>query len=158
MDAVPSVPSYKIDPELKRLWVARLRSDDVVQIKGFLRNAANGRCCLGVACDVVMEQRQVGAWDHESWTIPGHPHPPFISYCLPTLVAEALGFPVEDEANSNYYEPPLPFTWSQLYARFPNFYTANGQRPQDPAPVALSLLNDGGLTFDEIADLIEELL
>lgn len=41
--------------EFKRRWVEALLSGKYTKIKKRLRNSKNGRCCLGVACDVAIE-------------------------------------------------------------------------------------------------------
>lgn len=41
--------------EFKRRWVEALLSGKYTKIKKKLRNNKNGRCCLGVACDVAIE-------------------------------------------------------------------------------------------------------
>lgn len=38
---------------LQKKWLAELRSGKWTQVRSALRDDGNGRCCLGVACDVV---------------------------------------------------------------------------------------------------------
>ena len=42
----------KLKPEIKQLWLAALRSGDYKQTTGFLREADNSMCCLGVLCNL----------------------------------------------------------------------------------------------------------
>lgn len=51
-----------MDAEIKREWVAALRSGDYLQTIGALRNNS-GFCCLGVLCDLVMPK----AWDERDF-------------------------------------------------------------------------------------------
>lgn len=41
-----------MNQEIKKRWVAALRSGDYKQGTGALRNADNKFCCLGVLCDL----------------------------------------------------------------------------------------------------------
>src|SRR5262249_36155352 len=41
-----------MNPAVKKLWVAALRSGDYVQGRGRLRNADYSFCCLGVLCNL----------------------------------------------------------------------------------------------------------
>lgn len=41
-----------MDREWRDEWIRALRSGEFKQIRDRLRNARNGRCCLGVLCDI----------------------------------------------------------------------------------------------------------
>jgi hypothetical protein len=43
-----------MNKEIAERWIVALQSEDVRQIQGRLANAANGRCCLGVLCDIAV--------------------------------------------------------------------------------------------------------
>jgi hypothetical protein len=54
-----------MDPELKRQWVAALRSGKYRQIAKSLRKSVNGRnrfCCLGVLCEIAGEEKVRGGY------------------------------------------------------------------------------------------------
>jgi hypothetical protein len=42
-----------MDKEIKKKWMAALRSDKYQQIRKRLRKGKTGMCCLGVLCDIV---------------------------------------------------------------------------------------------------------
>ena len=110
------------------LWAAALRSGEYTQDTGRLR-IGGGYCCLGVACEVYRIETGYGGW-----FIDGIGHHFFgAKGCashhteLPAPVADWLGI------------EPDP----QL-------------RVQDGVRLAATAWNDGeGLSFDEIADMIE---
>lgn len=118
----------------RKKWIAALRSGAYAQTKGRLRNA-DGFCCLGVACDLLMpeawapgetEDGQVKWWYHA-------PSPEATSYIsLPEPVREMLGL-----AGS----------------------VGNAAKPLvDDSSVIFSLIgaNDAGLSFFEIAQILED--
>lgn len=47
--------------EIRAEWVRRLRSGEYYQVKGFLRDLDNGRCCLGVLGDVLIDGKHTDA-------------------------------------------------------------------------------------------------
>lgn len=50
----------KMDPEMKVLWLAALRSGKYDQTTAFLKGSTGGYCCLGVLCDVIDPSKWVG--------------------------------------------------------------------------------------------------
>lgn len=53
-----------MNKEIKAKWLAALRSGKYVHGKGQLKDVTTGHpkhCCLGVLCEVLLEQRQ-GSW------------------------------------------------------------------------------------------------
>lgn len=115
-------------------WVAALRSDEYQQTTGRLRDE-NGYCCLGVACDVARSEG-LGDWDGNH----------FDTQCgqedqvLTRDVADWLGL-----ANSN---GGLTTAGADAF---------RGVEPEDFLTSNLAKLNDDdGLTFDAIADVIEQ--
>lgn len=108
-------------------WVAALRSGKYVQASGSLRKD-DGYCCLGVACDLSGQ----GEWQKEPWSSGSTYkawHFDHESTMLPDAVMDWLG--MRDERGS---------------------YTKNGETV---AHSSLSMANDTGYTFEQIADLIE---
>lgn len=71
--------------------VKRLRSGEFVQIHHQLRNQDNGRCCLGVACEVYQEEVG-GHWEQGKFR--PKESGDWSSSLLPTEVQEWLGFEV----------------------------------------------------------------
>lgn len=117
-----------MNPEKKALWVAALRSGRFPQVRGSL-HTLGGYCCLGVACEIYNPR----IWGNEP-------------------VDGEYGI-MEDGFNTNY----LPR----------NVMDAFGLHTKDPDleidtlayhSTRLSSLNDNGLTFPQIADLIEHFL
>ena len=51
-----------MNARIKKLWVAALRSGKWRKAKGQLRKSTNYRCCLGVLCEVYMEDAGEGEW------------------------------------------------------------------------------------------------
>jgi hypothetical protein len=45
-----------MNPDIKAKWVAALRSGEYKQGTGSLRNSQNEYCCLGVLCEVAVEE------------------------------------------------------------------------------------------------------
>lgn len=138
-----------LKPEIKWQWIRALRSDDYAQGKGALtRCTPDGRrfhCCLGVLCDLAVKAGVVGV-DH-----PGD--------------CDILGYGEHRSAGL----PPLPVV---QWAFGPDAAMQRGQAAwlvdwtplgidDDGLPLQTDLpaLNDGwGLTFAQIADVIEEYL
>ena len=120
-------------------WVAALRSGDYDQTKSFLRDD-KGFCCLGVACDLYRKDTGDGKWKRK-WMLLKSKHYYGFSFGsrnakgeqvsgLPVPVSQWLGV---GNALGNY--DPLP--------------TGNGKM------ASLSMRNDSGNSFSEIADIIE---
>lgn len=139
------VPQDRMDPEFKAQWLSELRSGQFVQIRSKLRDFNNGRCCLGIACDVAVAQG-LGQWTGMSWDeardeyvySTEHSLESFEwsetknhdSSLLPDDLAQAIGVITPD--------PILPFRCRAGYQ------------------VTLSTLNDElRMTLDQIADLID---
>lgn len=111
-----------MNQEAKKPWLAALRSGKYRQTTESL-NDENGYCCLGVLCEVAIEN----------------------------------GLKINKETNDRSYEtsydgyvdfpPPIVWTWAGLVGNNP-YIESKGNYLAD--------LNDAGLSFDEIADLIEK--
>lgn len=88
-----------MDPEIKAEWVAALRSGDFIQVRGTLRSKSvpNGRCCLGVLCDVLDKRNGTDDWNpgitggewtwgpSNNWSMP------------PDYICEKIGLPISDD-------------------------------------------------------------
>lgn len=118
-----------MSPEIKKEWVEELRSGRHRQIKGVLETKL-GKCCLGVLCHLAEKH---GAVERRA---PNEQH--------------ACAF----YDNASQVLPHSVAVWAGLGSVNPTVPQTAGQRP-----VFLTSLNDGqGLTFQQIADLIEEKL
>lgn len=125
----------QVNQEAVRLWLQALRSGEYQQGQSYLRRD-DKYCCLGVACEVAIahgipvKKVEIGRG--------------IISYVyddadgsnqmLLRVVAEWLGF---DTANQHYWNNPV-------------VWTEEGHTTQ-----SLAALNDSGLSFADIADIIE---
>lgn len=122
--------------DARRRWVELLRSDKYKQLSGYLStDDGSMRCCLGVACDEDVTGKP------EEWVPTSSGGPKFRSYesldettfytskVLPKDSAIALGF------NDAY---PYVFV------------------SETTSVEPLTVLNDSGTPFEEIADLIEK--
>lgn len=140
--------SSPMDQTIKADWVKALRSGEYEQGSGSL-NKAGKFCCLGVLCDlavkagVPVQVRQAACdclddWDDD----PEH-------RCTPDVEE------IEYDFNSSY--PPIKVQdWAGITSPDPVVAVPESDDPGKRS--SLSVLNDEGRTFAEIADLIEEQL
>ncbi len=131
-----------MNPELKAKWVASLRSGDYPQSIARLKQS-DGWCCLGVLCDV----SGLGTWRLESVTddkevyafVPNNPT------LVPDIAIIPTGLFPKDE-NVNWRNPRFSDDNPKLaLISDPKYY---GYK-------VLTLINDWGLDFATMADLIE---
>lgn len=123
-----------MNPEIKAQWLTALRSGDYRQGQGSLKR--DGKfCCLGVLCDLAVKAG-IAAETH-----------------VTMIGATAFGTGPADENSGT-----LPFvvqTWAGLPSNNPSF-RYNVLSADEYEYDSLAGLNDGGRSFAEIADLIEE--
>lgn len=124
----------KMDPEYKAEWLKRLRSGEYEQGKRYL-NKDDKFCCLGVLCEIGVE-RGILVSDSENGiteyrTVGSRNEGPPRAANLPGDFSHKLGL-------GGYPEPVVV--------------------RDDGDAVSLAVLNDMGMTFPKIADLIEEQL
>jgi hypothetical protein len=135
-----------MNKKVKSLWLRRLRSGRYKQGFGYLcltdpdPKRPDAFCCLGVLCDIAVEK---GVID-----------PPEIT------------FDKDGEPETVYYDgdntllPPSVTEWAGVADACPRIYLDDadikkyrtGHRPD------LAQLNDDGLSFEQIADIIEKYL
>lgn len=117
-------------PEIKEQWLQALRSGQYQQATKQLRYH-NNFCCLGVLCD--LHSKETGEKNWRTVTVGHKTHDPDLMYSSMVYI------------NMEGILPDEVIKWS-------------GLRDPDPTinKVPLSKLNDGGMSFDEIAQLIEE--
>lgn len=120
-----------MNPEIKRAWVKALRSGNYKQGQGALRQH-DRFCCLGVLCDLAVK----AGVDVE------------VALCQLTLNGY---YRYDNESN---YPPSKVNNWADIdYYEVPD----GEQDPDaDYQTISLADLNDGGTSFTEIANLIEE--
>jgi hypothetical protein len=116
-----------MNQEFKWKWLAALRDPKAMQISMELRNDYGGRCCLGVACDLMevpITNRDLNPTGYD-----------FSDYWV-----------TEDHIGCSYeYEDEIPTD---------DFGVTIGLRSIELS--TLAAMNDKGKTFLEIADYIEE--
>lgn len=119
----------KMNPAVKQLWVTALRSGEYKQGRHGLKRGKRGNntyCCLGVLCDIYHKETGKGAWVEDD---------------LGNTTSSYSSF-----AGDSTYLPECVSNWSNLLASDPCFkYNKH-----------LSTANDDGVSFSEIATLIED--
>lgn len=122
-----------MNQEFKAKWLAALRSGEYRQGTGVLRTGDNRFCCLGVACDLLVKQGVLPDW---LWEAGGN--------------EEGGSWSVQRAAKS------LPDQAMQAMGVETAFGLLPGRTiDQELNGYALSVLNDYGATFEQIADIIE---
>jgi hypothetical protein len=116
-----------MNPNIRAKWLAALRSGDYVQGQSALRDNSRHFCCLGVLCDVAARDG-IGEWIE------------------PTNEYPRFSFAPNDGTPGDLILPRAVVDWAGL---------------PEPNPAvgdfALTVWNDDKrVSFDEIADLIEE--
>lgn len=119
--------------DIKKQWVDALRSGEYAQGRARLRNNRDEFCCLGVLCDLAVK-------------------------------AGVIEGPIQSEDFEDYVYsgdilfPPHPVVkWAGLSSSNPTLVVEEDEYG-DIQEYGAASLNDGGKTFEEIADLIEEKL
>lgn len=145
---------FKLDPEFKAEWLKRLRDPEAKQTRGKLGLPSGERCCLGVACDMAVDRGLITRSVETNglhlefdgaFSVPGR------------LVAKMMGLDSSRFIPSNYFfgyllTVPVPTGMvDRLIDQGSLSYAYKGHNR-----LPLHILNDGGATFAEIADLIEE--
>lgn len=114
-------------------WVTALRSGKYEQGTGQLRDGNDAYCCLGVACELFRQMYGKGEWEWQKTDEKDFPVYAFVVDIehlvgvLPAAVRDALGFA---DSEGSYYD--------------------DGDNPK-----SLVNLNDAGMSFAEIASIIE---
>lgn len=118
--------------EAEAKLVAALRSGKYTQTKGRLRDD-KGYCCLGVACDVLGK----GEWIAKDFRYVYRVSPDDSSHVvLPTAIQNMLG-------------------WTANNGRVRKAYEKGNSEDEPDYLTSLAEFNDEGVTFEEIADIIE---
>lgn len=116
-----------MDPNVKKLWVEALRSEEYPQTRGVL-HSGEGFCCLGVLCD--LHSKTTG---QEKWSQSGE------------LERDGFKHPFYTYFGAETSLPHPVVEWAGL----------NSSNPGDKV-ASFANLNDNGTPFPQIADLIEK--
>lgn len=137
----PSIQEGRMDPNVKAEWLTALRSGDYKQTKGALRDNT-GYCCLGVLTDLWVKGSSV------EW------------YPKPFGTTFSIAIPGFNAFSS--VAPERVMSWSDLtnpigmtLLATVTYHEATEDETVENFYVTLSDLNDNGLTFTQIADIIE---
>ncbi len=158
-----SVPGRRMDPVFKTLWLEALRSGKFGQIDGYLGAEDEdgnvlGYCCLGVLCEVAMNRNAYANKMTLTREVADGGHFKFQAGAFQdTGVTPA---PIAEWADMDR-DPFIPI--SAVHALQARDESApqgrhNGSEDNPVEYTTLSVLNDRGFTFAQIADLIEECL
>lgn len=118
-------------PEIAKIWVEALRSGEYEQCTSVLRSTDNKFCCLGVLCELAVKEGVIG----------------------PPEINNQTSYYIYDKVNNGgsvtYLKrgiyPPYEVTyWAGLHNRYGEYCNTS-----------LAEHNDNGMTFDQIADIIE---
>lgn len=120
-----------MNPDIKSQWLTALRSGEYGQGRGVLRDEFDNFCCLGVLCDLA-SQDGVGEWE----IIPGRNYNRFVGKGRQASVS-------------------FPPGWVLEWAGIDNDGYIGQFFPVDGEEASLVDLNDDGMSFTQIADVIE---
>lgn len=138
-----------MDKHVKTKWIKALRSGDYKQTKATLRDT-EGFCCLGVLCDIYHKEIGNGKW--VDWDIGGSKRQHFnINDIDGKLLQKGVGVPPLDVIRWCTLSGNNPIVKTSVMSPIPD----RGIIVRD---TTIAGLNDGGKTFLEIADIIEEQL
>lgn len=137
-----------MNQEFKTIWLEALRSGNYVQGQHTLRNGGTF-CCLGVACDLALKTSIVkGKWTNDLFRIED-------PYCtedlvLPPLLSQIFDLDPAGILLKDKQEEIEQFIISKGYPLFT--FGSDGNC------ASLTYINDKGVSFIVIADLIEKYL
>jgi hypothetical protein len=163
-----------IDATYKTPWLEKLRDEESRQTRGCLYNPQFGQCCLGVLCDVIVQDQLIpGAhWNDDDSSA---------EFALPYEQVDLEGGTGEDVFFSTTEIPynlqqqipgweygeggTLPCTWDDLREMFPAEVEAYVTKIREAAgnailgiPTLVRLNDDVCLSFKQIAEVIEKWL
>lgn len=119
-----------MNQEVKQKWITALRGGEYKQGRDALKTADNTFCCLGVLCDLYLQEGNPGEWKYVRGGINVRFYPD------PTTL----------EGSNAAYLPESVQQWAGMDSD-------NGSMGTE---YPLSTLNDAGKSFLEIADIIEQ--
>ena len=152
-----------MNPEIKASWTGRLRSGEIKQGREYL-GRGDARCCLGVLCDlagiagVITPHQDVhydenGKPDFDDWWDYGQEGTSGTGdETLPALVQEWA------DLNGDRASNPLVSVPDELVSRLPEAARILLGIGDGPNTITLAQLNDAGVPFGLIADIIDATL
>jgi len=123
-----------MNTEVKQLWIDALLSGEYPQGRNALRNTYEGRdnfCCLGVLCDLYQKEHPETKWEYVDW--------------------QDKWFFDDGGERKEGVPTGVVYDWAGLDEVVP---VVSYRGVKD----ALAVLNDRGVSFAEIAQIIEEQL
>ena len=121
-----------MNPEVKKQWLEALRGGRYTQGVNYLRDEKDSFCCLGVLCDLYTKQNPNAKWVQ-----------------LKANTYYTLSVQGVDSLYSGYL-PEKVYTWAGLDSTNPLAKTVDYDFKEP-----LTSMNDNGMKFSEIADIIE---
>lgn len=125
-----------MNEEVKAKWVDRLINGGLPQGTGYLRTEHGEYCCLGVLCEIAVEEGVIPEPIEHNTVHSGY----VFKYGTP-------------EDRDHMELPSAVQNWAGLTQADPIVRVGG-----DPNTDSLAMINDSGATFEEIADIIEEKL
>lgn len=141
----------RLKPEIKAKWLAALRSGEYKQTQGTLhyrdRQGNDSYCCLGVLCEITENCTSDYDEAHEQFVYHYGSSSSLSSDTLPFELAQEIGEDVDTICvlNSAAVAPIIKDLYPSIVKGMEN-------------ETALSELNDEGVDFLAIADIIDKLL
>lgn len=118
-----------MNPRVKEIWIDRLENGNIPQTENKLGNLEGARCCLGVLCDIAVEEGVIQA---------------------PTVSGDLLEY-----ANEIAVLPHDVMDWAGIEHNNGGF-ASDPEKNSEYMDDALSYQNDMGSTFPQIAQIIRE--
>lgn len=146
----------KLDPKIKERWLVALRSGNYNQVQSILSDGHGGFCCLGVLCEIAVADGIIEskAADYDTAISYYDPESSFDrdKSTLPYKVADWAGL----EGNKN---PSIFITLDDIPEEYHEEVMVNIVNSDIlDFQASLAALNDSGIPFSVIADLIEKYL
>jgi hypothetical protein len=135
-----------MNADVKAKWVAALRSGEYAQTRGYLHRARSGYCCLGVLCEIAVAEGVIEKGDYP------YADDDEVHYG-PEGEGSTTGLPDEVQVWAQI-EGEDPLVRRPEYARVNEYLVGTGRGGE----TTLAALNDQGISFAQIADVIEEQL
>lgn len=132
----------QMNAEIKAQWLTALRGGEYTQGRNYLRNCDGEFCCLGVLSDLAVKGDESFSWNQE-------------------YEGDAYYVKHESDMLNRHYLPEVVADWAGLDETFSGqgiIETRHYNRHGKPLRISLSGLNDSGLTFEQIADVIDYFL
>jgi len=126
-----------MNEEVKKKWIAALRSGEYEQGQSRLRPSEDTYCCLGVLCDLYVKETGIGEWRDDD-----------VAFQYGRF-KDAYIFRHPDEEAVRSHLPNKVLEWADMETEMGKIRLASGKN------TTLILLNDRGSSFEEIAQALE---